>query len=416
MEFVLSDAKINGIRLPNGSWTDRLGQIQSGIVDTFPKTWAYLDRFDDFAFTTPVKYEEVYALMLRPTSLLTIMANNVFQPVIYLLIISAIFALCFCEFLNENRHAKQVDDRVNAGWSQLHSLMPFNATWWRYQEGVTRKVLIMTGSAGLLLLMTFYQCNLLHQMLIPKPVPRIAIADIANSVESGQSKILFTGKNKTIEYEIMSSNISEITLLAAALRNNQAIYMKHGYIKTDIIPIIASDNAVFIENINDIFELLSKLPPDKCADYALVRVLLTSTMETMLISKRRMDIVEVLNIHIAERLEFLNRFIDEIKPHEICLRHMSDNPPDPIRMPLHLRSLSDSFAFLLFFLCFATLVFLVEVFINKVWNTQPAKHMDSEDDNTIIMFHLNKYSLADRDLIISLQNTLNSRKISSRHL
>jgi hypothetical protein len=132
-------------------------------------------------------------------------------------------------------------------------------------------------------------------------------------------------------------------------------------------------------------------------------------MAAMLVSKRRMDIVKVLNIQIAERLEVLNRFIDKVKPDEICLRHLSDDPPDPTYMPLHLQSLSGSFAFLLFFLCVATILFLVEVIASKVWITKPVKYMDSKDDDTIIMFYLNEYSLVDRDLIISFQKTLNSR-------
>src|SRR4029079_13739868 len=138
-------------------------------------------------------------------------------PAIYLLIISAMCVLCFCTFVNEKRHEKQIDEYVNTVWEQLHSLVPFNATWLTYQDGVTRKLLIMTGSTGLLLLLTYYQCNLLHQMLIPKPIPPITIADIANSVINHQSKILFSGKNSGHEIEIMSSNAGELSLLSAAL-------------------------------------------------------------------------------------------------------------------------------------------------------------------------------------------------------
>src|SRR4051794_28905031 len=109
MEFVLSEATSDGARLPNGSWTGKLGEVQSGYVDMFPSTWAYLDRFDDFAFTTPIEYGEVYALMLRPTSLMNILANNIFQPLVFLLIFFAICVLCFCEFVNEKRHSTQID-------------------------------------------------------------------------------------------------------------------------------------------------------------------------------------------------------------------------------------------------------------------------------------------------------------------
>jgi hypothetical protein len=46
---VMSDAKSGGTRLLNGSWTHRLGEIQTGQVDMFPHTSEYLDRFDSFA-------------------------------------------------------------------------------------------------------------------------------------------------------------------------------------------------------------------------------------------------------------------------------------------------------------------------------------------------------------------------------
>jgi hypothetical protein len=98
MKFVMSDADEVGTRLSNGSWTGELGEIQSGRIDMLPYAWGYLDRFDNFAFTTPIYYEEAYALMLRPTSLLSILSNNVFQPLIYLLIIAAICLLCFAKF------------------------------------------------------------------------------------------------------------------------------------------------------------------------------------------------------------------------------------------------------------------------------------------------------------------------------
>jgi hypothetical protein len=376
-----------------------MGLIQSGYVDTFAEQFGYLNRFDDFASTMPVDYGSVYALMLRPTSPVHIYSNSVFPFSVYALIVAAVLTLCACEYLNEQRHLIQIDENVNKSWAQLHSLIPFNATWWMYQDGVTRKVHIMTGSIALLLLLTYYQCNLLHHLLIPKPAPMITVSDIAQRVHSHKAKLLFHRVQSLYEKEIMATNVSEITSLAAAIQVNQPLYGANGAMDK-----VTRDNAIIIDRLDNIYADIINMDPNECANYAIVEVPLTSIMSVIFLNKRRSDVVERLNKNIAQRLEYLLQINDKDQPHEICLRHiMSNNPPEPSYVPLHLRSLSASFVFLLFFLSCAVLIFGIELVVNKMFTTRTKEqqHLTPQYDEVNMCINLRQYSPNDRQVIIA---------------
>jgi hypothetical protein len=415
MQIVITHSLTNSTRQPNGSWTEMFGEIQSGYMDMFPYAFAYLDRYDDFVFTTPLLYDETYALMLRPNSIWDILTNSLFQPIIYLLIILSISVLCFIEFVNEKRHLLQVDDKVNTSWSQFHSLIPSNVTAWTYQVGVTRKMQIMTGSVALLLLLAYYQCNLLHQLLIPKPVPIVTVADIANYVSNYRSKVMFLFSDSDTENEIMGTRVGEVSSLAAALRQNPPMYEDK-----NVMSQIIHNNVIYIDNIVSIYYNLRALSPEQCANYVFVRLPLISGLASFLLHKRRADVVEILNARIDERLEAFKRVADDYKPSELCLRCFTNNPPAPSYVPLPLHSLSGSFAFLLLSLFCATMAFVVEVVTSMFQTPNIIEHIDLPDDNINIVVNLSEYSKSDRMFIISkcssLQKTLDSLKVKSTHV
>lgn len=384
-----------GSRMPNGTWTDKLGQIQLRHVDTFAQEFGFLDRFDYFATTMPVHYSNVYALMLRPTSFSDIYTNNVFQSGVYLLIVAALLVLCVCAYLNEKRHLLQIDDNVNNIWQQLHCLIPFNATWWTHQNGVTRKVQIMTGSIGLLLLLTYYQCNLLHHLLVPKPPPIITLMDIAESVRSHKVKLQFYKNQSLYEKEIAISTIGEIAQLAAAMKVNQPLYRMD-----DRLSQVRSENAIIIDHIDRIYAELYEIEPDECAKFALVKIPLTSMMSMFILNKHRRDMVEVLNNNIAQRYGFLERVREEKQPDEICLRHiLSDHPPVMSHVPLTLESLSASFVYLGFLLICAMMIFIVEILYSNSSTTLIARQQTPTQQLTMVI-NLAAYSPIERHVII----------------
>jgi hypothetical protein len=308
-------------------------------------------------------------------------------------------ALCACEYLNEQRHAIQIDEHVNKPWSQLRSLIPFNATWWVYQTGVTRKIQIMTGAVALLLLLTYYQCNLLHQLLIPKPVPRITVADIAHAVTTRTSTVQFAKRLSAFEHEIEHTSIGELSLLSQALKNNTPMYGKENVLK-DII----SNNVVFIDSRRYIYGELLNINPGDCVNYALVRVPLAhSIFYPLLLSKRRKDVVNELNIIIADRFLYVNRMNEERQPSETCLRYIqSDDPPDPSYTSLHLQSLSFSFAFLIILLCCCTVTLLVEVGIHRRTGCAMITVVQEKIlvDEVVLLIDLEEYSSMQRHLIM----------------
>jgi hypothetical protein len=60
-----------GVLLDNGTWTDALGQLQSGTIDTWSSS-AYLTSLratNGFVYTTPYVIEKYGALMKRQTKL-----------------------------------------------------------------------------------------------------------------------------------------------------------------------------------------------------------------------------------------------------------------------------------------------------------------------------------------------------------
>ncbi len=398
MQFVIDDTEVFGDLLPNGTWTGKLGNIQNGNNDMYLYPRAYLNRFNDFEFTTPVMYGEVYALMSRPMSLVNVIfSNNPFQPIIYLLIGITILILGTLGIVNEHRHFIQQDNNVNTFWSQLHSFVPFNATSWIHQSGLTRKVQIVTGSFALLLLLTYYQSNLIHQLLMPKWVPIISPRDIAYAIETFQSKVIICETDT--ETEIRNTHVGDVGLLSKAMVKNPPNYFMGDFEST--MSQIISEKGILIDTMININSFLAKIPPHKCAEYSLVKLPLTSITYSLLVSKRRIDIMELLNSRIAEAFEYINLQLESAKPEELCLRHIfGENPPDPSFAALNLYALSASFAFILLFLFLSIFVFFLEVVIGKIWKQNVIEDVDDEEDNISMMINLKEFAKENRHLII----------------
>ncbi len=325
-----------------------------------------------------------------------ILSNNPFQPIIYLLIGITILILGTLGIINEHRHFIQQDNNVNTFWSQLHSFVPFNAKSWIHHSGLTRKVQIVTGSFALLLLSTYYQSNLIHQLLMPKRAPIISARDIAYAIETFQSKVIVYERDT--ETEIRNTHDGDVGLLSKAIVKNPPSYFMDF---ESTWSQITSGNGIVIDIVVNIYDFLDKIPPHKCAEYSLVKLPLTSITYSMLVSKRRVDIMELLNIRIAERFEYLNLKRESEKPEELCLRHIfGENPPDPGIAALNLYSLSPSFAFISLFLCLSMIVFVLEVVIGKIWKQNLIEDVDDEEDNISMMVNLKEFAKENRHLII----------------
>jgi hypothetical protein len=126
--------------LENGTFTEALEQLHSGIVDM----WATdarmtLQRHEHFLFTTPFNLEKYAALMKRqnPTIFIDWMVLTAGIDIeVYPIMFAILALLFFVSWVNER--LQNVDEK-NTNWELLLSLLPCNGHMWSHQFGVTRK-------------------------------------------------------------------------------------------------------------------------------------------------------------------------------------------------------------------------------------------------------------------------------------
>jgi hypothetical protein len=126
---------------------------------------------------------------------------------------------------------------------------------------------------------------------------------------------------------------------------------------------------VFIETEEVLLDVLSTLPPDECANYVFVPFdEWTRVYSSLILRKERGDILESMNLIVAERMSYVNGFIQSFHLDEECHKHIFPvNKPDPIFMPLKLLEITGALAFLLVFLCISVFIFIVEM-ISAKWS------------------------------------------------
>jgi hypothetical protein len=349
-----------GIRLSNGTWTDALGLLYDGNVDMLTVgTPVTLDGYNDFLYTTPFIVQKYSALMKRQTGALSIHVNGLTGGIDVSIygILFAILLFLFCvSWINER--CQRVSNEHNSTWHLLQSFFPLNGEMWPQQTGWTRKVLITTSGFAILILSSLYQAKLSEQLMIPYPPPVITIAHIERAVSSGNARMFFTYENGPV----MTYVASVSPILNSSMRVHPPMYYTELH---DILHQIDTHNAILFETDGLGLHALSELEPTLCVNY--VYVTFDEWMRTfsgIIMRKQRDDLLESMNVIVAERMSFVDRHIQSTQLDDECSKHIFPvYTPDPKFHTLVLADFSGAFTFLFTLLTMSGCMLLCEVWV-----------------------------------------------------
>jgi hypothetical protein len=114
---------------------------------------------------------------------------------------------------------------------------------------------------------------------------------------------------------------------------------------------------------------LAQLPPSECANYELVELdSVASYWTSLVLRKERHDVLESLNVIVAERMDFVKQLLDDSQLSDECREYIY--PPhiaQPTFVPLTMYTLSGAFVLVICASLFALLVFIFEVFVAKIF-------------------------------------------------
>src|SRR3569832_15264 len=112
-----------GERLHNGTWTGAYGMLQSGIVDTWASYIALTEEVaNDFLYSMPFVSQRYGLLMKRNYAEVNINMHGVFggfQLDVYGGLAATVLILFAIMLVNEKRHERHIDDRVNKSFTLL---------------------------------------------------------------------------------------------------------------------------------------------------------------------------------------------------------------------------------------------------------------------------------------------------------
>jgi hypothetical protein len=201
----------------NGSYTGTLGRIQRGELDTLATYTAMnLDRYTDFALTSPFQTSTSALLMRRPE-------NNQFDydvltlsvtVDIMLLLAGSMCLLVIISWLNERRFRSIERNHI---WSLFISRI------YKRENGITGKLVRLTFNFIVFMLYTYYNSYLPSKLLLPTPPPQITVTDIANLIQNGKYQLIVSSKNSVTENFILTSTRGELFKLANALKTNPSM-------------------------------------------------------------------------------------------------------------------------------------------------------------------------------------------------
>jgi hypothetical protein len=301
-----------GNYLGNGSYSvgSATQQMQNGVYDTWMSySVPELIGFDHFLFTNAFASTHFSALMKRQHNLFNVnffaLRAGIKVPA-FCLIFATILLLAMIMFVNEKC---QTGVKRNNCWNIASALMPSNTTPLKLQRGWTRKMLIINCGFTVLLSTTYYQCNLLQQLMIPKQPSQITFEQILSSTKAKQSQLHFMdglldfiGNMKELE------DVLAVNPPATASVNPNIAELFHQH-----------NDAVLIAEHPVLMVYLSNIPPEECSIYAVVDVREFGTyFATLSLHKERKYLLEHLNAIVAERMDFIDRLINKNQLKQEC--------------------------------------------------------------------------------------------------
>jgi hypothetical protein len=321
-----------------------------------------LERQEEFLLSTAFAMEKYAALMKRPTAIFSVGIDTIMAGVdatTYAIMFAVFTFLFIVSSINERR---QHSSERNSMWQLLLALFPSNGTYWKYQFGVTRKVLMATCGFGVLVLSSLYQAKLSQQLMIPMSPPAVTLKNIENYVLFDNARLLYTFENSPVMQYVAKMS----PVLNNSMMNTQPIFEPNNSKVLDRL----QSNVIAIYPETILLKMLADIPSNECANYIFITFdEWTRMMFSLIMRKERVDILESMNAIVAERMSYVDDHIQSFQMGDACRKHIFPvRIPDPIYAPMLLREFSGAFAllFLLLFVSLASLV--VEIIVS--WNTK----------------------------------------------
>jgi hypothetical protein len=394
--YQLDDAVI--VLLENGTWTGGLGQMQSGIVDMWAgNAFVTLERSNNgFIYTTPYFIDKYGALMKRPTEMFSIDTKSVTAGIdlpVYALLFAFLLALFLISYINEQ--VQSANER-NSNWHLLLSLFPANGQMWPNQFGLTRKVLMATIGFGILILSSLYQAKQAEVLMIPTPPFVFTLKDIERAVSSNNAALMIDYEGSPILDYIKSMSES----LSKSLKFNPPVFASN---ENSELEAINRKDGIYIYDEDYLLYLLSTIAPNLCKNYLYIPLdEWTRSYSAFIMRQNRVELLESMNVIVAERMSYVDDFIQSNQLDEECRKHIFPvYTSDPKFDALKLVELSGAFLFLFVFLCLAIGVLFIEAMST---NRKKAITLESIDTMVELHLHYDETVSADRrDAIAELQ-------------
>jgi hypothetical protein len=261
-----------------------------------------------------------------------------------------LFVVCWI-----NEQFKCPNER-NLSWHLLLSLFPSNGQMWPQLTGVTRKILMGTCGFSILILTSLYQAKQAEELLVPYPPPAFTLEDIENAVSSNRAKLLSEYKDSPVLNYIINASES----LSQSLKSNPPIFLTN--VNSSELEIINTENAIYIYGESELLNLLADIEPELCKNYLFITLdQWTRSHVALIMGKERVDILESMNVIVAERMKYVDEYIQSFQLNNECRKHLFPvYTPDPKYDAIQLVELSGTFLFLFIFLCLSTFVLLFE--------------------------------------------------------
>jgi hypothetical protein len=371
-----------GARQENGTWTGALGALQSGVVDIFASNILMtLERQHDFHYTNAFTIDKYAALLKRQTDLFEIDINSLTVGIdlsVYGLLFVTLAGLFLVSFLNERL---QCNTNRNSSWRLCLSLFPCNGEMWKHKSGVTRKILMATSGFAIIILSSLYQAKYAEWMMIPYEIPVVTLKNIENYLSSGSAKLLFPESNiETLGY---LSHVS--TSISKSLQTNPPIFVANF---DERIKLIQTQNGIEFNSESVLLNYLNHIDPDLCESYVYVSLNEWAGMyHALIMNKGKREMLQNMNTIVAERMSFVDDYIQSYKLNEKCRKHIFPvySPTPYYSGPLLLAGIGGPFVFLISLLSLSFCVFLLEMYSTRWMKKEevletfelPALHYDS---------------------------------------
>jgi hypothetical protein len=340
--------------------------LRSGHMDTCTAgTNMLIDNSRDFYFTTPYLIEKYGVLMKRRKYKNNIDFYNIdFDSVtagiggrIYAILFSILFAYVVVSCVNER--FQQGNER-NTIWHILLSIFPSNGQMWPYQAGVARKCLLTTCGFIVLSLSSLYQAKQAEVLMIPQSPPVFTLTDIEENILSGG---VLLGDEAMFNYVPDISRVLEVH--ASDRHRAHAFDLMQRY---PFQTLIDDYNGIFIYTENFLLNHIAKnIPQHMCDKYVFITFdEWTRIYSAFILRKQRVDILESMNVIIAERMAYVDAYIQSPQLSDECHKEIFPvYTPNARFASLTLGKISGALVFLLLCLLFAVGVFIIEVMMFK---------------------------------------------------